>query len=118
MRRIIIAAAALALAGCETPQIPASPADAANQTILDERAALGAELAYKAARTAVEVAVDAGIIKGEGAARVAAYDNRAYSALQSARAAYRTANASSYAAALTEAHAAISDMIKLLGGAR
>jgi ribosomal protein S20 len=116
----IMAAAALALSGCAQttatiPAIPATPAEAANQTALDENGAIGAELAYKAARLAAETAVDAGILKGEQAARIKALDSAAYGAVQRVRAAYAAANASSYAEALSEAQRAISGLLALAG---
>lgn len=110
--------AALALAGC-TPggiaSIPDSPAAVANSTTLDEQGALAAELAYKAARIAVETGVDAGAIKGATATRFAALDSKAYAALGKVRAAYRAGNAATYASALTEARSAVSALLDLTG---
>lgn len=127
--RLILIAACLALAGCAAPLttgagIAASTADAvgvappaalADQTTLDEQGMLAAELAYKAARIAVETGVDAGLIKGETASRIAALDSTAYAALGAARSAYRAGNAASYKNALREAQAAISGLLALAG---
>lgn len=130
MNRLILAlAAALALSGCAVaPATVASagatvadsvgvppPATAADRTVLDEKAMTGVELAYKAARIAVETGVDAGLIKGAAAARFAALDSQAYRALGAVRAAYRAGNAASYRAALTEAQAAIGAVLALTG---
>jgi hypothetical protein len=96
--------------------IPAAPAAVAETTVLDEKAAIGAELAYQAFRTAAELAVDAGVLKGERAAAVARADNRAFAALGVARAAYDAGNASSYGSALAEARAAISGALAIIKG--
>lgn len=107
-----------ALSACITPgggisSLPASPAAAADQTVLDEQAMLAVELAYKAARTAAELAVDSGVLKGEAAARVAELDNTAFRAVALVRAAYGAGNAASYGAALTEARAAVGALLAL-----
>jgi hypothetical protein len=91
------------------------PATVADKTVLDEQGILACELAYKAARIAVETGVDAGLIKGQAATRFASLDNRAYAALGVARAAYRTGNAASYAEALRQAQTAISGLLALTG---
>jgi hypothetical protein len=116
MRLILALAASLALSGCAglpTLSLPAAPVEAADQTVLDEQAALAVELAYKAARLAIETGVDAGAIRGANATRLAELDNDAYAAVLAARRAYRAGNATGYGAALAEARAAISDMIEL-----
>lgn len=116
-RLMFLAAASLALSGCSfggLTSVPAAPAEVADRTILDEQGALAVELAYKAARMAVETAVDAGAIKGEAAARLAELDNAAYAAVLAARRAYRAGNAVSYGAALAEARGAITDILALV----
>lgn len=120
MRKLFLAAVLpLTLAGCGlgtiAGNVPASPGAVASQTMLDEQGALGVELAYKALRTALEVAVDAGVLKGANATKAAALDNRAYAAVQAARAAYRAGNAASYAQAVTDARAAISAALAAIG---
>jgi len=120
MKRMIFAiCGALALASCGAvtapAAIPPSPSTLADKTVLDEQGALAAELAYKAARLAVETGVDAGVIKGANATRFAALDSKAFAALQTVRAAYRAGNATTYSAALTQARAAISDLLALTG---
>lgn len=104
--------------GASVPALPDSPAAVANETALDERAAIGAELAYEAFRTAAELAVDAGLLRGETASRVAALDNRAYQALAVARAAYDAGNAETYASALGNANSAVAEALALLKGSR
>lgn len=118
MRHLCLAILApLALSGCAglngLAGVPPTPVEAADSTVLDEQAALSIELAYKAARMAVETGVDAGVVKGEQAARLAEIDNKAFAAVQAARRAYRAGNATSYGAALAEARAAIADMLAL-----
>ena len=106
----VLAALALALPGCTATGgigIPTSPGAISSQTQLDDRLAIGAELAYKTFRLALELAVDAGVVKGELATRMAALDNRAYSATLAVRAAYRSGNAASYQAAYDQALQAI-----------
>lgn len=103
---------ALCLAACgglvaATTGLPSSPQAAADRTVLDEQAALSVELAYKAARTTLEVAVDAGLLKGARASQAAAADNKAYAAVQAVRTAYRAGNAPGYLAAVKEARATI-----------
>ena len=110
-----------ALAACIPPSpgrvsgIPASPVAAANQTVLDEQAMLAVELAYKAARTAAELAVDTGLLEGPAAARVAELDNKAFRAVAVVRSAYATGNAGSYGEALSEARAATAELLALVG---
>lgn len=111
---------ALALSGCTIPGIsfgpsslPPAPVAAANQTVLDEQAALSVELAYKAARTAIEIAVDAGAIKGERAKKFADLDNKAYAAVGIVRSAYRAGNATDYATGLSQARLAIADLLAI-----
>lgn len=105
----LLAAGMLALASCGPLNVGTGPAPIAESTILDEKAALGVELAYKTARTLAELAVDVGLVKPgtPTARRVADADNRAYAAVQAARAAYRAGNATSYGAAVGQALGAI-----------
>lgn len=122
MRKLLLAVAlacAPALAGCSTtglPSVPTAPAQVADRTVLDEQVGAGVELAYQAFRTALEVATDAGLIRGARATQVAALDNRAYTAVQAVRAAYRAGNANGYAAAATDARAAIAAALAAVKG--
>ena len=119
MRKLFLglAAASLALSGCGVARLanlPASPAAVANATVLDEQVASGVELAYKAARTLMELAVDTGRLKGARAAQVQAYNRKAYDAVKATRTAYRTGNAAGYFAAAKEARALVAQMLALI----
>lgn len=76
------------------------------RTVADEKALVGAQLAYKAFRVAVETGVNAGFISGTLAGRVAAADNRAFAALTTADTVYRTCSGD-LNAALASANQAI-----------
>jgi hypothetical protein len=125
MKRLLVAALALCLAACTGGQINSAgtvaagaadaaglpaPATVADKTTLDEEGLLRLERLYKATRTAVEMAVDAGVIHGAVASRIAAADNKAFHLLGLARSAYDTGNAATYTAAVAQAQAAISDI--------
>jgi len=110
MRKLMLAAAlAVSLPGCAT--IPTAPADLANQTKLDEQAALSIELAYQAAALAVSTAADLGVLRGANASKAAEIDRRAYSAVKSVRAAYDAGNSASYANALIFARAEVASLL-------
>ena len=132
IKRLLFPLVALALAAC-TPATVADrvvtggavaadvagvtpPAVYADKTILDEKAGIGVELAYKAWRTAVEIAVDTGFLKGAKAAHVAELDKRAYAATLAVQAAYRAGNADRYATAVGEAKASIEAGIAAMKG--
>lgn len=121
MKRIILAAAlALSLPGCAgnigIPSIPAAPVEVADKTKLDENGARGAEFSYRAFRTALELAVDYGVLKGPAAAKAAKLDNDAYSLVLAARAAYRAGNARNYKEAVDAALAAVGAATKAVKG--
>ena len=93
MKRLIALCLPLALMACggvtgAINSLPPSPSAIADSTVLDEQGALAAELAYKAARVAVETGVDAGLIRSATAAKVAKLDQRAFTALGVVRKAY------------------------------
>lgn len=117
MRKLILAALLpLALAGCVgLTSLPVGPSVVADATKLDEAGAIKAERAYKGWRVAMEALVDAGVLKGSLAARVADLDNRAYLLTQAARAAYRGGNATSYERATKEAEAAVTAALAAIG---
>lgn len=133
MRRLIFAAAlaasSLSMAACAaTPGGVASagatiadaagapaPSSFADKTVLDEKAATAVELAYRAARVAVELGVDAGLIKGQAAASVQTYNRAAWEAVQAVYSAYRAGNAESYREALTRALEASGRLLTLTG---
>lgn len=115
MKHIILALAlTLALPACTT--VPAGPGAVAETTVLDEQVAVSVELAYKAARLALETGVDAGLIKGTRATQVAELDNRAYIAVTAVRSAYRAGNAAAYTTAAVEAQIAVSAMLSAIKG--
>ena len=101
MRRVLIFFAALfmtPLAACET--IPTGPGQYAEQTKLDEQAAITVNLGYKMWRIAVETGVNSGQIKGALAGRLAELDRKLYGFVQAVDAAYAAGNAEAYAAAI------------------
>lgn len=105
MRRIILLALAplaLATSGCALLNAP-GPGTVADQTIVDERAALGVETIYSGWRAFVETGVDLGLIKGDMAARMQDYDTRIYAYVRVARQAYDTGNTASYNEAVAAA---------------
>lgn len=118
MKRYLVAFAALSLASCGvvgTGVLP-TPVEYANRTAADEQAAVAVENGYKAFRLALELGVDAGVIKGERARVAAAADQRAYAALLAFRQAYRTANAADLLAAGRSANLAIAQAIAAVKG--
>lgn len=101
----------LAIAALLVAPLPAcatlAPVAVADRTTVDEKAAIGFELAYTAASRAGTSLARAGIIDP---AEFVALDARAYAALLSVRAAYRTGNARDIASAAAELEAAIGAM--------
>lgn len=118
MRKIFAALAlAIALPACSTlGSLPTAPSEAADRTLLDERAAIAVESGYQAVGLALEAAVDAGVLAGPDAAKAATLERRAYSAVQAVRAAYDTGNAASYETALATARAAIAAALLAVNG--
>jgi hypothetical protein len=112
---VLLAAALVACSPATLVGLPASPQVAADRTTLDEQALLGVELAYKAARIAVEVYVDSGHCTGACATRFRDLNRRAYAAVNAARAAYRAGNATGYIAALGEARTLANDLLSVTG---
>lgn len=104
---------ALAACGVLDPR-PAGPVVVADQTVLDERAAVGVELAYKATALTLETAVDAGLLYGEAATKAAELDRKAYAAVTAARKAYEAGNAATYDQAVADAYAAVSLALEAL----
>jgi hypothetical protein len=129
MRRLFILPIFLALAACgiataddpptSTPppvEVSAGPSAFADATTVDEQAGSAVELAYMAARTACELAVDMGRIQGETATRWRDLNRRAYAAVQVARTAYRAGNERSYQAAAGQALPLIAELLSLARG--
>lgn len=117
---IFVLLAAVALCSCST--LPAklhSPSSASQQTKIDERALLSAELSYKKARTYMEAAIDSGQVAPGLAAKLFRLNGKLNAALVRARIAYDAANAPNYKAALDEASPLILelwDMVAPRGG--
>lgn len=109
---IFLLATAIPVAACTPLQ---TPSDVAAKTKLDEQALLGVELAYKAARIAVGVAVDSGAIVGARKAVWRDYNRKAYQAVTAAETAYDAGNAADYAAAVTNAQTLIAQLLALTG---
>lgn len=112
MRKLMLAAAmaAMPLGGCAT--LPATPADLAGQTLLDEKAAIGAELSYTAAAKAATLAIRANAVSDPATiAKIGELDRKAYAAVQATREAYNAGNAASYAEAFTRAQGAVSALL-------
>lgn len=118
MRALLLLPLAAALAGCGLLTLPTGvppvPAAVANTTVLDEQAALGVELAYKAERIALETAVDAERLTGARATQAAALDDKAFAAVKIARRAYLAGNATDYVTAIAQARLAVADTLALL----
>lgn len=110
MKRALIAIA-LALSACsQTP--PTSPGQVANQTVLDEKAAIGVETAYTAAARAAAMAIRGGLVTDPARiARIGQIDTQAHRAVQAVRAAYKAGNATSYRVAFDQAEAALKDLL-------
>jgi len=115
MKHAIIAALALALAGCTFPgSLPGSPAVLADQTELDEQAGLAVELAFQGATLAVTTAARADLIPADQRPRVSAAQQDAYDAVLRVRAAYDAGNAATYQPALIEARRLIANVLTLV----
>lgn len=115
MKRIVSFVGALclaSLAACSTfPSVPASPSAASDQTVLDEKLAITVEQAYRFARTAVELAVDQGLVEGELAGDLQEANQKAFEAVQAVRKAYDVGNADGYAEAYNNARELIADLL-------
>jgi len=96
--------------------IASSPRNAAEQTVLDEKAAIAVEAAWATAGTLIETGVDAGLIKGETARRVNDLDAKAERAVKAARSAYDAGNADDYNEAVIEAISIINEITALVNG--
>ena len=113
----IFAAASLcacAPAGSAIGGLPAAPAEIADATVADEKAALTVEIAYQAAALTVKAMAQNNIIMGTSAERIAALDRAAYDAVKAARAAYDAGNADSYQAAEAIARDHIAALLRLI----
>lgn len=118
MKKIFLGLALICAAPLASCANLTSPVASANQTKLDEQAAIGVNLAYKAFRLAAETGIEAGFIKGDVAAKVASADNRAFAAVQAVDAAYRAGNSTDYASAVANAYVAIDFAVAAVKGAK
>lgn len=128
-RRIGLALACLAamsVAACGTlgtitSAMTGGPAVIADQTKLDEQVGLSLTLAYtaaaKAAGLAIQVAAAAGHpFSSATVQKIGQLDTRAYNAVTAVRAAYVAGNGTNYLSAISDARAAINDILAAIGG--
>lgn len=118
-RGYLIAAAvsALSLSACANSALgglPAAPAEIADATVIDEKAALSVEIAYQAVALSVKAMAQTNIILGTSAEQIAALDRAAYNAVKAARAAYDAGNADSYLQAEAIAREHITALLRLV----
>lgn len=111
MKRLVFALT-LALGACTNfpAGVASSPAEIADQTVVDEKIATGAEVLYTTASTLGNTLSKNGLIDR---AQFQVLDERAYQALLAVRAAYKTGNSADFLTAysnLTVAVAAIRDL--------
>lgn len=120
MKRLLTALVAMAVVAACAPGLVSStlpaPVEYANRTAMDEQAALGVELGYKAFREVLELGVQTGVIKGARATAAAAADRRAYAALLVVREAYKTANAGDFLNAIRSGNIAIAQAVAATKG--
>lgn len=108
---MLIAAASLVLSGCGAMTnaaagiagLPASPAAVCDRSTMDESGGQLVELGYRLFRTAGELGVDTGVIKGARATQVRKLDMTLFTATVAVQTAYKTCNAGDYAAAIVYA---------------
>src|SRR5688500_11373349 len=123
MKRLLLAAGlALALTACGPQDVINSagslppPVSVADQTIMDEQTVIAFDTSVETAAALATVAVKAGIIRGANLDRAAVLSKTGRTAVLALGAAYRAGNATSYAAALVQAKAAISGIRALAKG--
>lgn len=119
MRGLVLALLAplALLTGCAgLGTLPPGPGTVADQTINDERAALGVEVMYQGWRSAVTTGVELGLVKGELAGRLQALDTRIYAAVGVARRAYDAGQSASYAMAAAQVAELIAEGTNLMKG--
>jgi hypothetical protein len=115
IRLLPLALLALTLPGCSAlGALKGEPATVANQTVLDEKLAIGVELAYQAAGQAVLTLNQVRPFSPEMKERVKAADRTAYEAVVAVRAAYAAGNASSYSMAAAQAQSAVAKLLAII----
>lgn len=117
IRKLAPLAMFFALAACPGPVgPPASPGDRppiAQRTTADEQARLRCEQGYALSRTLGEVAVDAGVVHGPLAVRLADLDNKLFAGLGICRTAYAAFNSSGLLVAADNV-ASLADQVQTL----
>ncbi len=119
MRKLILALALSAsLTACTVVDTATGgPVAAANQTKLDEQVGLTVTLAYTAAARAATLAIQTGFIKDQATiARIGELNTRAYAAVLAVRDAYAAGNSAGYLSGVSQARAAIGDLLAAVGG--
>lgn len=108
MRKIVLALA-LALGACNGAPVgvPSAPAEVANQTKVDEQAALGAEVLYTTASTFGNTLSRTGVVDR---VKFQALDARAYNALLIVRNAYRAGNSADFVSGLAQLNALVAEI--------
>jgi hypothetical protein len=111
---LLVAAASLVLPSCSVADaaagvagLPSSPSQVCDRTGWDETGGQLVELGYQLFRTAGELGVDLGKIKGPTATRVRALDSQLFALTQAVQNAYAACNAASYKEAIEKAKAAL-----------
>lgn len=104
---VVHSAGTVAAATADAAGVPA-PVTYADRTVLDEKAAIGAETTYTLAAKAAALAIRTGLVSEPATVvKIGDTNRKAYAALLKVRAAYRTGNAASYSAAFREFEALI-----------
>ena len=119
MKYFLVLPAVLALAACNPGVLGPilSPSAIADRTKIDEQAGITVTLAYTAAARAATLAIRTGMVKDRATiARIGELDTRAFRAVDAVRAAYNAGNSSAYVDALTQANAAIGELLASFKG--
>lgn len=122
MKRTLALSLCLALAACTpatvvtTPLVIPAPAQFAGRTAADEQISIAVELGYQAFARALELGVDAGVIKGERATKARVAHRAAYRGVLVLREAYKTANAEDFLNAARSANSTIAQAIAIVKG--
>jgi hypothetical protein len=119
---LVLAASSLALTGCAglgtaANVVTGGPVTVADQTKVDEQLGLSLTLAYTAAARAAALAISTGLVSNQATiAKIGQLNSRAYAAVTAVRSAYLAANGSAYLAAVSQARAAIGDLLAAVRG--
>lgn len=114
---VLIAAASLSLASCNTTGaggIPGSPSEVADRTTLDEKVGIAAETIYTGANRAAALAIRTGLVSNTATiTRIGQLDLEAKSHLQKVRDAYAAGNATSYDVAFRDLNKTANELLAL-----